>query len=88
VLLDEPAWRLDGAALQIVDAALEQLLRGRTALLITDQPETLRLVERIVLMDAGRVVAVGTYAQMSATQPLFRRLFGEDQQSPPSSMVA
>ena len=36
MLLDEPTGRLDGAALQIVDAALERLLRGRTALLITD----------------------------------------------------
>jgi ABC-type multidrug transport system fused ATPase/permease subunit len=88
VLLDEPTWGLEGAALQTVDAALERLLRGRTALLITDQPETLRLAQRVVLMDAGRVVAVGTHAQMTATQPLFRRLFGEVAQLSSSSMVA
>jgi ATP-binding cassette subfamily B protein len=61
-------------------------MRGRTVLLITDKPETLRLAQRIVLLDAGRVAAVGTRAQVEATQPLFRSLFGED--APPSSMVA
>jgi len=88
VLLDEPTAGLHGEALRIVDAALERLLRGRTALLITGRAETLRLIERIVLLDAGRVVAVGTHAEMSATQPLFRALFDEDANLSTSSMVA
>jgi ABC-type multidrug transport system fused ATPase/permease subunit len=88
VLLDEPTWRLDVPAAELVDAALQRLMRGRTVLLITDKPETLRLAQRIVLLDAGRVVAMGTHPEMLATQPLFRRLFGMDAHLPASSIVA
>jgi ABC-type multidrug transport system fused ATPase/permease subunit len=44
---------------------------------ITDRTETLPLGQCIVLLDAGRVVSIGTHAQLAATQPLFRRLFDE-----------
>lgn len=76
-LLDEPTAALDGEALRRVDAALHRLAQGRTVLVITHLPETLRLASRIVLLDAGRVMAIGTPDALSADQPLFRNLIGE-----------
>lgn len=78
VLLDEPTSALDGEALRNVDAALERLIRGRTALLITDSTETLWIAQRIVLLDAGRVVATGTPEELFATQKLYRSLVGDE----------
>ena len=78
VLLDEPTSALDGEALLSVNAALRHLMRGRTVLLITHVPETLRLADTIVLLDAGHVVATGTPAAMAATQPLYRSLTGAE----------
>lgn len=77
LLLDEPTAALDGEALRTVDAALHRLAQGRTMLLITHLPETLRLASRVVLLDAGRVVATGTPDSLRAEQPLFGKLVGE-----------
>ena len=77
LLLDEPTAALDGEALRNVEAALRRLAEGRTTLLITHLPETLTLASRIVLLDAGKVAAIGTPEELRATQPLFRKLVGE-----------
>ena len=78
VLLDEPTSALDGEALRTVLAALDRLARGRTVLLITHHPELLALADRVVLLDAGRVVASGKPEELAQTTPLYRSLAGEE----------
>jgi len=53
---------------------LEEFTRGRTALIITHRPSTLELADRIAVMEAGRIVDVGTFSQLAGRCPLFRRL--------------
>lgn len=55
VILDEPTEGLDAATEREVTQALERLLSGRTALIITHRPHLLTLADQIMVMDAGRV---------------------------------
>lgn len=59
VLLDEPTSNMDGIAAARVTRALKAALDGVTVLLVTHQPELLSLVERLIVIDRGRVVLDG-----------------------------
>lgn len=85
LLLDEPTAALDGEALRLVDAALRRLAQDRTTLLITHLPETLTLASRILVLDAGQVVAIGSPDALRASQPLFRKLVGETTDTTPAT---
>jgi len=61
-----------------VEARINARLRsvpGRTTLLIAHRRSSLLLADRVVVLDGGRVAAVGTVAELEATSPVFRRLF-------------
>jgi ATP-binding cassette subfamily B protein/subfamily B ATP-binding cassette protein MsbA len=58
----------------IVAPVPEPVVPGRTTFLITHRLHTLEIADRIVVMDAGRIVAVGTHADLLATCELYRRL--------------
>lgn len=77
VLLDEPTAHLDGAALQTVVTAISNFAKGRTMLLITHNPEILRLVGRSIVLEEGRIVAEGNHDTLMASSPSYRRLIGE-----------
>jgi ABC-type multidrug transport system fused ATPase/permease subunit len=59
VLLDEATASLDPAAEGEVRAGLDALLRGRTAIVVAHRPAAVRGADRVVVMDAGRVVRAG-----------------------------
>jgi ATP-binding cassette, subfamily C, bacterial LapB len=59
LVFDEPTSAMDVAGEAALIARLEQELKGRTLMLITHRPALLRLVDRIILMEGGRVVADG-----------------------------
>jgi ATP-binding cassette subfamily B protein len=52
-----------------------QAAAGRTTLLIAHRRSSLQLADRVVVLDGGRVAAVGTVAELESTSPVFRRLF-------------
>ncbi|MER6910217.1 ABC transporter ATP-binding protein [Streptomyces sp. NPDC000594] len=66
VLLDEPTARLDPYTEALLEPALERLLRHRTAVVVQHRPHTLRQVDRIVVLDAGRVVEDGPRDRLAA----------------------
>jgi ATP-binding cassette, subfamily C, bacterial LapB len=67
VLLDEPTASMDEALEEYVIRQLHTWLVGRTLIVVTHRPALLKLVDRIVVMDNGRVVADGPRDKILAT---------------------
>jgi ATP-binding cassette, subfamily B, bacterial MsbA len=74
LILDEATSQIDVESERLIHEVLEEFTRGRTALIITHRPSTLELADRIVVMEAGRIVDVGTFSELADRCDLFRRL--------------
>jgi len=75
VLLDEPTSALDVLTEAAVLEALQRLLAGRTSIVIAHRLSTIRSAQRIVVMDAGEIVATGTHESLAAECALYRALY-------------
>ncbi len=74
LILDEATSAVDIQDEALIRRAIEDFTRDRTTFLITHNLGTLQFADRIVLMNAGRVEAVGTDAELRRSSPLYRRL--------------
>ena len=81
LLLDEATSALDAASERLVQTALEDLSRGRTTLVIAHRLSTVRQADKIVVIEAGRVVEEGRHDDLLARGGLYASLcalqFGE-----------
>ena len=66
MILDEATSHLDNENEAHVQAALEEALRGRTALVIAHRLSTIRDADRIVVLEGGRIVEQGTHDELLA----------------------
>jgi ATP-binding cassette, subfamily B, bacterial len=74
VIMDEPTTGLDQRAAALVVEALQQLIEGRTVLMISHELHRLWDAHRIVVLDRGRLVQEGSYADLGERHGLFRDL--------------
>ena len=74
LLLDEATSALDSESERTVQAALEHLMQGRTTLIIAHRLATVRRVDRIAVIEHGRLVAIGTHQQILTENALYARL--------------
>jgi ATP-binding cassette subfamily B protein len=75
VVLDEATAHLDSESERAVQLALESALTGRTSLVIAHRLSTVRDADRIVVVEAGRVVETGRHRELLAREGLYAQLY-------------
>jgi ABC-type multidrug transport system fused ATPase/permease subunit len=92
LLLDEATSHLDSIAEAKVQRTIEKLMRGRTTLLVAHRLSSLRHAERILVLERGRCVGLGSHPALLADCPLYRRMWetqrlGLEAASPPAVLA-
>ena len=75
IILDEATSQVDLESEQLIQNVLEQFIQNRTAVMITHRLAVLTLADRIVVMDGGRILDVGTDEELRARCGLYNRLY-------------
>ncbi|NUO50751.1 MAG: ABC transporter ATP-binding protein [Polyangiaceae bacterium] len=75
LILDEPTAALDAEAEQAVFERFRELAQGRTAILISHRFPTVRMADRIVVIDAGELHESGTHTELVEANGLYAKLF-------------
>ncbi|MDA0691576.1 MAG: ABC transporter transmembrane domain-containing protein [Nitrospinae bacterium] len=75
LVLDEATSALDNRSEALIQEAMERLMAGRTTLIIAHRLSTVRNVDKIIVLDKGRVVEVGRHNELLENESLYYDLF-------------
>mgnify|MGYP002624282651 FL=1 len=75
LILDEATSSLDTESEHAVQQALQNLMKGRTTLVIAHRLSTVQHADKICVMQDGRICEVGNHEQLMASETLYRRLY-------------
>ncbi len=78
VILDAATAAVDARVEEELVEALRSAIAGRTAIIVTDRPSTVRLACRVFYMERGRIVACGTHSRLLEEIPAYRAMMGPD----------
>jgi ABC-type multidrug transport system fused ATPase/permease subunit len=78
LLLDEPTAHLDGEALQLIRATLKPLMEGATSFIVTHNPETIQVANRVLFLENGELVGDGTHEVLYSANPSYRALWEDE----------
>ena len=79
LILDDATSAVDATKEHEIRAALSQVMKGRTTLVIAHRPATIALADRVAVVDDGRVVDQGTHAELLARSAAYRALLALDE---------
>jgi len=75
LILDEATSALDAESESLVQAALGNLMEGRTVLVIAHRLGTIRRANRIAVLEDGRITAIGSHDELLVSSPTYLRLY-------------
>ena len=74
LILDEATSSVDAETEELIQEAMQRLLSGRTALVIAHRRSTIERADRVVVLEAGRIIESGTAAELLAAESRYRTL--------------
>jgi ATP-binding cassette subfamily B protein len=77
LILDDATSSVDAATEAEIRAALETVMKGRTTLIVAHRTSTLKMADSVVVIENGRVLAVGNHAELLATVPRYEEILAE-----------
>jgi len=75
LLLDEATSALDSESERFIQSSLERLMRGRTTIVVAHRLSTIERADRIVVLEAGRLVEIGSHGELLARGGLYSHLY-------------
>lgn len=75
LILDDSTSSVDVATEALIQEALDKLMEGRTSFVIAQRISTVLNADRIVVLDKGRVAAVGRHAELMETSPIYAEIY-------------
>lgn len=88
LFLDEATSNLDSVSERRLQAAIERLMEGRTTFVIAHRLSTLRAADRILVLDGGRMVGLGTHEELLDSCQTYHRLWTYQMDDTPAELPA
>jgi len=79
LILDDATSSVDALVEAEMLAALEQVMRGRTTIIIAHRTSTLAIVDQVAFVDGGRIAAVGPHMDLLATVPRYGEVLAQEE---------
>jgi subfamily B ATP-binding cassette protein MsbA len=88
LLLDEATSSLDNESEELVQDALNRLMKNRTTVIIAHRLSTIKVTHRIAVLDSGRIIELGSHEELMEKNGLYARLYSMQFRNPEEELAA